>query len=295
MTRDSSPEAGFVLPSVVAILVVIAAAAALATQQLQTQTKIATARLDQLRLQGLVDGATRFVAMSLINERARRMPGLALPEDGRAVTCPLPGGVMLSLSVQDQGGLIDLNTSPRPLLEEAFRALGLSDSDSPIIAAEIVDDRDPDDTPEPGGGAEAAQYQARGLSYGPRNAPFGSIDELDRLPSMTPRIAAALRPAVTVWNASGGLDPSLNPLLSAGGGTKSDGLQAYARPSLRQFYEVLVVAQTATGTRSGRDAVLSVDGRSTGFGLIAWKTIASVQLAGVAHPACERLRMALGG
>lgn len=295
MRDDSRDEAGFILPSVVAILVVIAAAAALATQQLQTHTRIATARLDQLQLHGLVDGLARFVAMSLINERARRLPGLALPEDGRAITCPLPGGGYVSVAVQDQAGLIDLNTSPRPLLEEAFLALGLSASEAPVIAAEIVDDRDADETPEPGGGAEAPQYRARGLPYGPRNAPFGSIDELDRLPSMTPRIAATLRPAVTVWNASGGLDPSRNRLLSAQGGTQSEGLRPYTKQSLRQFYEVLVVAQTATGTQSGRDAILSVDGRSTGFGLLSWKSTTSVPLAGTAHPACERLVAAISG
>ncbi len=64
MSAERSNEAGFVLPSVVAVLVVIAAAAALATQQLQTHTRITAARLDRLRLQGVVDGTARFVALS---------------------------------------------------------------------------------------------------------------------------------------------------------------------------------------------------------------------------------------
>jgi general secretion pathway protein K len=293
--RDRSGEAGFVLPSVVAILIIVAAAAALATQQMQTHTRTTTARLDGLRLQGLVDGLTRFVAVSLINERVRRVAGLGLPENGGTVACPLPGGGAIRVTVQDQGGLIDLNAAPRPLLEEGFRALGLSDRDASAIAAEIVDDRDTDDTPEPMGGAEAPQYRARGLAYGPRNAPYDAIDELDRLPSMTRAIAAILRPAVTVWNTGGGIDPRLNPVLTARGGARSDGLRQHVKTSLRQFYEIRVVADLPTGARSGRAAVLSADGRSTGLGLLTWRTSTLVTTPGAVHPACERLMLLTRG
>jgi general secretion pathway protein K len=287
-------EAGFVLPSVVAVLVVIAAAAALATQQLQTHTRITAARLDRLRLQGLVDGTARFVAMSLLNERARRLPGLALPENGSAIACPMPGGGVIRIAVQDQGGLIDLNASPRPLMEDAFRALGLPDTEASTLAAEIVDDRDPDDNPEPGGGAEAPQYKARGLAYGPRNAPFNAVDEIDRLPSMTRQIAATLRPALTVWNTGGGLDPTLNPALMARGGAQAEGLRQHAKGSPHQFYEIRVVAETPTGTRSGRVVVLSADGRSTGLGLLAWQAATPALPPGPLHPACETLMLVFG-
>lgn len=295
MKQVSSREAGFVLPSVVAILIVVAAAAALATQQMQTHTRTTTARFDALRLQGLVDGVARFVAVSLINERVRRLPGLGLPENGSTVACPLPGGGLIRVTVQDQGGLIDLNASPRPLLEDGFRALGIADRDASAIAAEIIDDRDADDTPEPMGGAEAPQYKARGLTYGPRNAPYDSIDELDRLPSMTRAIGAILRPAVTVWNTSGGIDPTLNPILMARGGAQSDGLRRYAKASLRQFYEIRVLVETPTGARSGRAAALSVDGRSTGLGLLTWRSSTQITAPGAPHPACEPLMLLARG
>ncbi|WP_342153898.1 type II secretion system protein GspK [Methylorubrum sp. SB2] len=295
MSRDRSGEAGFVLPSVVAILMIVAAAAALATQQMQTHTRTTTARFDGLRLQGLVDGFTRFVAVSLINERVRRLPGLGLPENGGTLSCPLPGGGLIRVTVQDQGGLIDLNASPRPLLEEAFRALGVPDRDAATLAAEIVDDRDADDVPEPMGGAEGPQYKARGLAYGPRNAPYDSIDELDRLPSMTRAIAALLRPAVTVWNTGGGIDPSLNPVLAARGGARSEGLRQHVKASLRQFYEIRVVAETPTGAHSGRAAALSVDGRSTGLGLLTWRSSTLVTAPGTPHPACEQLMLLARG
>ena len=289
----SRGEDGFVLPAVIVVLVVVAGAAALATQRLQTQTKSTAARLDGLRVQGLVDGVARLVAVSLLNERVRGLPGLGLPENGGAVTCPLPGGGAIRIAVQDQAGLIDLNASPRPLLEDAFRALGLPDTDAATIAAEIVDDRDPDETPEPMGGAEAPQYRARGLPYGPRNAPFDAIDELDRLPSMTPALATILRPAVTVLNPGGGIDPALNAALTARGGTASEGLRQYTARSGHKFYGLRVVAETATGARSGRFALLSLDGRA-GRGFLTWRSSTAAIPDGPPHPACALIALVTG-
>lgn len=283
-------EDGFALPAVIVVLVVVAAAAALATQQLQTQTKTTAARLDGLRLQGLADGVARLVAVSLLNERVRRLPGLGLPENGSSTTCPLPGGGAIRIAVQDQAGLIDLNASPRPLLENAFRALGLADTDAATIAAEIVDDRDADEAPEPMGGAEAPQYKARGLPYGPRNAPFDSIDELDRLPSMTPATAAILRPAVTVLNPGGGIDPALNPALTARGGTASEGLRQHTAQSGHQFYGIRVLAETASGARSGRFVLLSLDAR-TGRGLVTWRSSTAPIPNGPPHPSCDQIAL----
>lgn len=295
MTRGAPDESGFVLPSVLAILIVITAAAALATQQLQTRTQVATGHLDRLRLQGVTDGIARLVAVSLINERTRRLPGLGLPENGSPIACPLPGNGTIWIAVQDQAGLIDLNDASRSLMEDAFRALGLTDTDAATIAAEIVDDRDADDNPEPSGGAEAPQYKARGLPYGPRNAPFDSIDELDRLPSMTVATAAILRPAVTVWNTGGGIDPTLNRAMTARGGTAAEGLRRHAKASLRQFYEVRVVAQNGSGARAGRAAFLSADARRTGVGLFAWQTSTALSQPAPTHPACALIARAIEG
>ena len=293
MNRENAREAGFVLPTVLAILIVAAAAAAMATQQLQTRTTITAVRLDGLRLRGLADGIARLVSASLLIERTRGVPGLGLPEDGTPVACTLSGGVRVEIAVQDQAGLVDLNASPRSLLEDAFRAVGVQDRDAATIAAEIVDYRDPDDTPEPGGGAEAPQYKARGLAYGPRDAPFGSIDELDLLPSMTDAIAAILRPGVTVWNPGGGVDPTLVRARALTRSVASEGLRKYVRASSHQYYEVRVVVETPSGSRSGRAAILSVDGRNAGIGLLSWRYSTVTASGALGHPACARILAAM--
>jgi len=287
---ESPGEAGFVLPAVLAILVVLSAAAATAALRLQTRTTLATTRGDEVRLQGLADGIARLLAVGFVVERTYRTPGLDLPEDGSPVACPLPGGLTARIAVRDQGRLLDLNTTPRPALEEALRALAVPDGDAQTLAAEIVDFRDPDDTPEPGGGAEAPQYRARGLADGPRNGPFVSADEIEQLPSMTPALAARLRPSVTVFNPGGQFDTTrLRRSAPTPGGPPP------ARPAPRLFLRIEVSVTDARGTRAGRSALVSTGPAPIGTGLVAWGPSAPPTEAPASAPArtCTRIMTAL--
>lgn len=281
-------EAGFVLPAVLALLLVVAAAAATAVQSLQTRSAATAGRASSLRLQGLADGAVRLTAMSLMVQHLRRLPGLGLPENGTPVSCPLPGGSVLALAVQDQAGLIDLNAASRPLMEDAFRALGVPDRQAASIAAEVVDARDPDDVPEPNG-AEAPQYRARGLATGPRNAPLGTIDEIDGLPSMTEAIAARLRPAVTVYNPGGGIDLAVAPVRAYAGTALSESLRHYAANSTHQSFAITAVVSGPRGARAGRTAILSINGPGAVSGLVAWRFATDLGPSAEAHPVCRAL------
>jgi general secretion pathway protein K len=220
-------------------------------------------------------------------ERTYRAPRLDLPDDGVPVACPLPGGVTARIALRDQGALLDLNTTPRPQLEEALRALGVPDRDALALAAEIVDFRDPDDTPEPNGGAEAPQYQARGLAYGPRNGPFVRADEIEQLPSMTPALAARLLPSVTVYNPGGQFDTTRLR-------RTAPGERAQARPSPRLFLRIEVSVANATGARGGRSALVSTGTSAMGVGIVEWVRSVPPAEATRGHPACARIAAALG-
>lgn len=277
------------LPAVLVVLLVLSAAAATAALRLQTRTTLAGQRADGLRLQGLADGIARLVAFGLVVERGYRATRLGLPEDGSPVLCPLPEGRSAWLTLRDQGALLDLNTTPRPQMEEDLRALGVPDRDAATLAAEIVDFRDPDDTPEPGGGAEAPQYRARGLASGPRNGPFVRADEITQLPAMTPALAAILLPAVTVFNPGGRLDTSrLRRVATA------EAARQPPRPSQRQFLRVEVLVANPAGARAGRSALVSAGAAPVGIGIVEWvRSIPSGQ-AGSPHPACARIVAGLG-
>lgn len=297
------------LPAVLAILVVVSAAAATAALRLQAGTTLAGSRGDLVALQGLADGVARATAFGLVMERIHRLPGLGFPEDGTALACALPGGRSVSIAVQDQGRLIDLNTTPRPELETAFRALGLDARDAQSLSAEIVDFRDPDDVPEPGGGAEAAQYRERGLAHAPRNGPFAQADEIAQMPTLRPALAARVQPALTVFNPGGRFDVRTFAdknfagkdfadqnfaTMALPGRAGSDGGAAPPAPSPRQYFRIAVTAGDANGTSAGRAAILSMGGAATGTGIIGWTRTggAGARPTG-SHPGCARLLAAL--
>ncbi|KQU05313.1 hypothetical protein ASG60_01115 [Methylobacterium sp. Leaf469] len=287
-------RAGFVLVSVLVLLAVVSAILTTAILQARSGTALTQARAASLRLQGVADGIARFLAYDLAMQRTYRAAGLALPEDGTVVVCRLAPGRTAWLSLQDQGRLIDVNTTPRPAMEEAFRLLGIPDATVLALAAEIVDYRDADDVPEPNGGAEAPQYRARGLARGPKNAPFASPDEIERLPSMTPEIAATLAPVLTVYNEGGRFD-----LAALIGTVKPSALRSLPQasgpvPSPRQYYRMQVVV-AGRRARAGRSALYAMGGSRTGTDFLVWQQAAPpLAASGPDHPACRMIVAVLG-
>ena len=71
----------------------------------------------------------------------------------------------------------------------------------------VIDWRDRNKKARPQG-ADTDDYTSRGLSYGPRNAPFFSLEELLLLPGMTNEDFERLKPYLTVFNPIGDIDPA---------------------------------------------------------------------------------------
>ncbi|WP_407529275.1 general secretion pathway protein GspK [Methylobacterium oryzisoli] len=286
--RSRAREDGFVLPAVLAIMIVVSAAALIATDRHRARMNVAESQGRALRLQGLADGLARLVAAGFLMERMRGVPGLGLPPNGSVWACALPDNRRVAVAVQDHAGLIDLNAAPRALLETTFRVLGIADADAATLAAEVVDYRDPDDTPEPNGGAERRQYAARGLAYGPRNAPFSSVDEIERLPSMTREQADRLRGALTIHNPGGGIDPNVTPMRALIGSVAGDGLRAHIARSSGRSVEVRTMVSDGGG-RAARSVMVSAGGPGTGPQVLSWQPEGPDVPGGLPHPACATI------
>lgn len=67
----------------------------------------------------------------------------------------------------DENGKINLNLADVALLSAFLKALGEDEAQARQLAGAIVDWRDEDSLLQPGGGAEAPDYAAAGLPYGP--------------------------------------------------------------------------------------------------------------------------------
>ena len=129
--------------------------------------------------------------------------------DGRPYRWQFDGHVV-ELRIVDETGKVDLNKADLNLLQGLLRALGVAPDKAARLAGAIVDWRDVDSLLQVSGGAETADYQAAGLPYGAKNAPFDSISELQRVLGMEPELYAKLAPLVTVYG-SGRPSPRFAP------------------------------------------------------------------------------------
>jgi len=107
-------------------------------------------------------------------------------------------GAQVDIRIEDESGKINLNLADIPLLQGFLQALQVEPAAATRLAGAIVDWRDADDLSPVGGGAEGPDYVAAGLPYGPRNARFETLGELQRVLGMTPSLYARMRPMLTL-------------------------------------------------------------------------------------------------
>jgi general secretion pathway protein K len=119
-------------------------------------------------------------------------------------------GQSIKLVVQDELGRIDLNRADTGLLTGLFRSVGLSPEGVAGTVDKILDWRD--STPfKHADGAKEQDYRLLGLTYGPRNGSFQSVEELMLVMGMTPAVFAQVKPALTVYSGRQFIDPQVAP------------------------------------------------------------------------------------
>ncbi len=119
------------------------------------------------------------------------------------------GDAEIEVRITDDSGKIDLNaaasSSDTTMLVGLFTSRGIEHDQAEALADAVLDWVDPDDDTRPNG-AEIAQYKAAGLSYGPANAPFNTVSELQQVLGMNYALYEKLEPALTIY--SGASKPS---------------------------------------------------------------------------------------
>lgn len=155
-----------------------------------------------------------------------------------------PQGAVLRVTLEDESGKIDLNTASDALLKGLFLSVGLSDEASTHLLDAVLDWRDADKLKRLHG-AEEEGYRAAGKSYVPSDAPFETVDELQRVLGMNSELYRKLAPALTVYSRQSGVNTAVASarVLLAIPGVNPVMVEQY----LAQRQSMLATGQKATG------------------------------------------------
>jgi len=166
--------------------------------------------------------------------------------------------VQISLRLVDAAGQVDLNASDTPLLAALIRDAGVSAPRADALAAAIADWRDADELARPQG-AEHTHYRAAGLAYGPRNAPFESVAEVQGVLGMDAELYARLWPQLTLYSGRVLPDPRFAPppVLAA------LGMEVSAALSLRERGDEIGGAASGSGVVAIAATAHLADGRES--------------------------------
>ena len=252
-----------------------------------THTGIAANALTSARAEALADAGVHLGVLNLMQAAGNKTALAAIAKNPAPKSCRVGPGETITFSIQDAAGLVDINGASEALLAALLAGTGSSAGEAAARAAAIVDFRDRDSDPLPGG-AEAAEYAASGLKIAAKNAPFDTVEELEHVFGVTRARVKALLPHITIHSAASGVDPvSASPnligLLQAGhlivspaGLTPSASASRlppdFATTSSRQTFILTSSAETQNGGRYVREAVITLSfGRTLDYAIRSWK------------------------
>jgi general secretion pathway protein K len=262
---SASASRGFALVVVIWISGFLAVFAISVTVSVRSHALFVRNTTSEVLAKGIADGLVQLAALRIAYADG------APAQDGRWRICDWPGEAVAWVAVQDHSGLVDLNTASSRLMTALLEGLGLTQVQAADMAAAMRDFRDADHVSDLGQD-EPLTYPGR--DFGPKNAPFEAVEELDQLPRMTPALFATLRNLTTVFTRQTGFDFETAPeaLLDAlqFSRTSVAGL-SFASPRSSRVSSITVAVQTKDRTRFVRRAMIErTDQPQRPFVVLAW-------------------------
>lgn len=273
-------DGGFILISVLWIVLFLALAAASFTLSVRTHVRQTSSEGAAAEARALAEAGINLALHDLLNARQTRGWKRRFAPDGRAYACSMEGG-RVTVVVEDEAGKVDLNAAPEALLSLLIAGVGVPTDAAKILAAAVADYRDRDDTSLPGG-AESEDYAKAGRVTGPKNAPFDATAELAQVLGFDSALVARLMPFVSVHSELQGIDTArasaaLMEVLGAGvGGTAR--LPAELRAvSPQRVFRITATATTGQDARLARQAIVRIaPSRSRHYAVLAWQQVDAV-------------------
>jgi general secretion pathway protein K len=210
VSRDlGNNDEGFVLVSVLWIAGLLAAVASTFALAVRLHVMSEANLAGSMEAELAADGLVRLIAYRLAAEPFLETGG-EMAVNGEPNLCRFDQDKHAVFTVQDQGGLVDLNRAPLNVLATLIEKASRQGSDPLTLAEALADFRDSDDIRfgvTSGGPEESLIAGGPGM----KNAPFQSVDEIEEVIPAAMADLARLKPLLTVYSRQDGIDPDVAP------------------------------------------------------------------------------------
>jgi len=254
---------GIALVSVLWVIALLTIVAGGLSASVRSELRIVSNTAALLQAQFATESGVELAAMNLMYPQALRWPA-----DGSIQEVDI-GTAKLRIAVRDETGKVDLNHAPALLLASLLTNAGFETGQADLLVDAILDWRDGDDFPRLNG-AEASDYRIAELNYGPRNAPFETVDELRFVLGMTETLYAAVEPALTVYSGRSGVNANAaSPQVSQA----IAGLQEIESVASGTTYTVQVEARVDSTIISQAEATIDItfSGLGRPYSVLHWE------------------------
>ncbi len=185
-------EEGIALIAVLWVLALLSIIAAAVSIESRSSVRIARNMADNAAARAAADAGLQLAILDLVGPRDT---DTRFRTDGANFNWRFANSTV-RISIRDEASKIDVNKAPEVVLAALFASDGIDREKAQSLADAIIDFRDPDNFPLVKG-AEKVDYIAAGFGWGPKNAPFEALEELQQVLGMTPKIYGLVAPDLT--------------------------------------------------------------------------------------------------
>ncbi|NBS17710.1 MAG: general secretion pathway protein GspK [Gammaproteobacteria bacterium] len=183
---------------VISLMTIMAGSFALSTQR---EAGVLSHAHERAKALAMADAGINYAMLMLsITDPKKRWQS-----DGRPYLWQANGG-KVRLRIIDEGGKVDLNVAQEQTLKAALKLALQNEDQATQLTDAIIDWRDADDIKR-NMGAEAEDYEAKGMKALPQNRNFMVMDELRGVMGISPDLYRKLENWFTLYSGSDGLNP----------------------------------------------------------------------------------------
>jgi general secretion pathway protein K len=251
------------------MLILLSMMAVALSLELHSNTRIARNMAESAAARAAADAGIQRAILDLVSSPNTLTHTRKFRADGTVYAWRF-ANCLVRLSVQDERGKIDLNQASALLLAAVIEAEGVNRNIAQSLGDAIADFRDADNFPRLSG-AEEADYRTARVTWGPKNEPFQSVEELQQVLGMTPEIYARVAPYLTIYSV-GVINPALADARLAGILRRGSFNTQILASSPGLAFSVHAEAEGSDGAKFVREAVVQLDPEATvPVWLLAWR------------------------